>query len=86
MTLTKSQTLKSHKNTHSGGALFNVIYDSRILPVWQLVDTYANPLWPEASFMCTMFQAPNSSQLTTKNYSLFFPCNQFFDMLSDLYV
>jgi hypothetical protein len=74
-------------NAHSGGTLFNVIYDSRILPVWQLEDTYANnPLWPEASCMCIMFQARNSSQLTTKNYSLIFPCKQFFDMLSNLYV
>jgi hypothetical protein len=35
--------------------------------VWQLEDMYANPLWPEARFMCTMFQAPNSGQLTMRN-------------------
>jgi hypothetical protein len=44
---------------------------------WQLEDTYANPLWPKASFMCTMFQATNSGQLTTRNES-FFPKEMIF--------
>jgi hypothetical protein len=54
--------------------------------VWQLDNSYANPLWPEASFMCTMLQAPSSGQLTTRNYSFFPPSKWFFDMLSNLHV
>jgi hypothetical protein len=47
---------------------------------------HLNPLWPEVSFMCTRFQAPNSDQLTTRNQSVFPRCKWFFDMLISLYV